>query len=62
MKIQYFMWGVFFLVRDSTDVHSTIHICALLVFAQCEHCAFAQKETQCHYICHIIKGNFTDIC
>lgn len=33
MKIQYFMWGFF--VRDSVDVHSTIHICALLVFAQC---------------------------
>lgn len=25
----------FFLLRDSIDVRSAIHICALLVFAQC---------------------------
>lgn len=29
------VFHVGFFVRDSIDVHSTIHICALLVFAQC---------------------------
>lgn len=42
----------FFFIRDSTDVHNTIHICALLVFAQCYYCACAQRETVSLYMSH----------